>query len=143
MSVETTRNTLEAYAAAVIEGGDYTRYFTDDVSLTLVGSDQIASGRRAVQQMLDYLQQEAFDLEVVLKNLVCGESGAAVEADFIGTHKGEFAGIAPTGRRVNLPYVVVYDVRDDGISALRLYMPMHLMHQQLGVPPANSAMERR
>jgi predicted ester cyclase len=32
---------------------------------------------------------------------------AAIEADFAGTHVGEFAGIQPTGRMVRVPYSVV------------------------------------
>jgi hypothetical protein len=33
------------------------------------------------------------------------------EADFAGTHTGEFLGMAATGRSVRVPYCVVYDLR--------------------------------
>jgi hypothetical protein len=36
-----------------------------------------------------------------------------------------------TGRSVNVPYCVVYDLREDKIAALRIYMPMELFSQQL------------
>ena len=55
----------------------------------------------------------------------------AVEADFAGTHSGEFAGVPPTGRPVRVPYSVVYDLRDERISALRSYFPMSLLMDQL------------
>jgi predicted ester cyclase len=56
---------------------------------------------------------------------------AAIEADFLGTHTGEFAGIQPTGRAVRVPYSVVYDLRGDKISGLRIYFPMSLLIEQL------------
>jgi predicted ester cyclase len=56
---------------------------------------------------------------------------AAIEADFAGTHTGEFAGIQPTGRPVRVPYSVIYDLRDDQISALRIYLPMSQLIEQI------------
>ncbi len=59
------------------------------------------------------------------------EGKAAIEADFVGTHTGEFAGIQPTGRSVRVPYSAVYDLRGDKISGLRIYFPMSLLVEQL------------
>jgi predicted ester cyclase len=56
---------------------------------------------------------------------------AAVECDFVATHTGEFLGIAATGRSVNVPYAVVYDLGDTEIYALRIYMSMELIKQQI------------
>jgi len=56
---------------------------------------------------------------------------AAIEADFAGTHIGEFAGIQPTGREVRVPYSVVYDIRGDQIGALRIYFPMGRLVEQI------------
>jgi predicted ester cyclase len=56
---------------------------------------------------------------------------AAIEADFAGTHTGEFAGVKPTGRDVRAPYLVVYDLRGDQISNLRIYLPMSTLTEQL------------
>jgi SnoaL-like polyketide cyclase len=58
-------------------------------------------------------------------------SRAAIEADFVGTHSGEFGGLAATGRAVRVPYSVVYDLRGDRISALRIYFPMSLLMEQI------------
>jgi hypothetical protein len=80
-------------------------------------------------------------VQLKLKNMVVGETGAAAEADFVGTHKGEFAGIPATQRRVNVPYSVIYDIDGDKISALRIYMPMHLLFEQLGVQPGGRPAE--
>jgi predicted ester cyclase len=141
MSLEATRSMLEAYAAAIIGGGDYARFFTDDVRLTTVGAGPEVRGREAVRTALDQTHNEAFDVQLKLKNMVVGETGAAAEADFVGTHKGEFAGIPATQRRVNVPYSVIYDIDGDKISALRIYMPMHLLFEQLGVQPGGRPAE--
>ena len=73
----------------------------------------------------------AFDARPELKNLLVDEGKAAIEADFVGTHTGEFGGIPPTGRGVHVPYSVVYDVRGDQISALRIYFPISLLMEQI------------
>lgn len=67
----------------------------------------------------------------MLKNLLVDEGKAALEADFVGTHTGEFAGVQATGRAVRVPYSVVYDLRGDQISKLRIYFPMSLLVEQL------------
>jgi hypothetical protein len=40
--------------------------------------------------------------------------------------------MAATSRSVQVPYCVVYDLREDKIAALRAYIPMELFAQQLG-----------
>ena len=71
------------------------------------------------------------ELRSLPTRLLADTGKAAIEADFVGTHTGEFAGIAPTGRDVRVPYSVIYDLRDDQISALRIYFPMNLLIEQL------------
>jgi hypothetical protein len=44
---------------------------------------------------------------------------------------GAASGLQPTGRAVRAPYSVVYDLRGDQISALRIYFPMSLLIEQL------------
>jgi predicted ester cyclase len=66
-----------------------------------------------------------------LKNLLADDGKVAIEADFAGTHTGEFAGIPPTGRAVRVPYSVAYDLRGDRISVLRIYFPMSQLIEQL------------
>ena len=65
------------------------------------------------------------------KNVIVADGSAVLEADFVGTHAGEFAGISATGAKLRVPYCVVYDVADDGISAVRGYLPIASMIAQL------------
>ena len=129
MSAE--RQVMQDYLDALVKRADFTRYFTEDVIATFEGTDQRADGREAAGQLIRYVHENAFDARPELKNLLADTGKAAIEADFAGTHTGEFAGIAPTGRDVRVPYSVIYDLRDDQISALRIYFPMNLLIEQL------------
>lgn len=131
VSVESTRRVMDAYLQALVDQGRYAAYLADDVTLTLMGAGQDAAGREAVRQMIDYLHQHAFAARPRLKTLIVAAGQATLEADFIGTHTGEFAGIAATGKEVNVPYAVVYDVALDTVTALRIYMPMDALLRQL------------
>lgn len=127
----TERQVMQEYLDALVKRADFTRYFTEDVVATFEGTDQRADGREAAGQLIRYVHENAFDATMELKNLLVDVGKAAIEADFAGTHTAEFAEIQPAGRAVRVPYSVVYDLRDDKISALRIYFPMSLLIEQL------------
>ncbi len=125
------RQMMQDYLDALAKRADYGQYFTADVVLTVVGTDQRAVGREAAVRQIRDMHERTFDAYIEVKNLLADDDKAAVEADFAGTHIGELAGIAPTGREVPVSYVVVYDLRGDQISELRIYLPMALLLEQL------------
>jgi len=127
----TERKVMQNYLDALARRDDFPAYFTDDVVASFEGTDQRAEGREAAGQLIRYVHQNAFDARMELKNLLADEGQAAIEADFAGTHTGEFAGIPATGRAVRVPYTVIYDLRGDKISALRIYFPMSVLIDQL------------
>jgi steroid delta-isomerase-like uncharacterized protein len=129
--MDTERQVMQDYLDALIKRDDFPAYFTDDVVATFEGTDQRADGRDAAAQLIRYVHEGAFDARMELKNLLTDEGKAAIEADFAGTHTGEFGGIPATSRAVRVPYSVIYDLRGDRISALRIYFPMSLLMQQL------------
>jgi steroid delta-isomerase-like uncharacterized protein len=132
MSVETTSKIMRSYLDALVARGDFADYFTDDVTWTTVGTGQEVQGRDSVGDFISWMHTDAFDARPEVKTLIIGDGQAALEADFVGTHIGEFLGTSATGRSVRVPYCVVYELRDDKISALRAYMPMDMFAQQLG-----------
>lgn len=127
----TERQVMQDYLDALIKRADFSSYFANDVVATIEGTDQRGDGREAAAQMIRYMHQQAFDARPELKSLLVDEDKAAIEADFVGTHTGEFAGVQPTGRAVRVPYSVVYDLRDNQISGLRIYFPMGPLVEQL------------
>ena len=132
MSVESTRETMNAYLQALVARGDYGRYLAEDVLWTTVGTDQIVRGRAAVEGLIRGFHEQAFDAHPRIKATIFGDGQAALEADFVGTHTGEFLGVPASGRAVDVPYVVMYDLADDRITALRFYAPMDQFLKQIG-----------
>ncbi len=131
VSMETAAETMRSYMEALLARGDFADYFTDDVTWTTIGSGQTMQGRQTVRDFLIWMHTQAFDAHPKVKTLVIGDGKAALEADFVGTHTGEFLGMAATGKSVQVPYCVIYDLRGDKIVALRAYIPMDLLVQQL------------
>ena len=79
----TERQVLQDYVEALVKHADFSRYFADDVTVTIEGTDQRADGREAAEQLIRYLHEHAFDAHPVLKNLLVDEGKAALEADFV------------------------------------------------------------
>ena len=125
------RQVMQDYLGALVKRADFPRYFTDDVVATFEGTDQRADGRDAAGQLIRYVHEGAFDALMELKNLLADDGKAAIEANFVGTHTGDFGGLPSTGKAVRVPYSVVYDLRGDQISALSIYFPMSLLMEQL------------
>lgn len=115
MSIDSTRETM-------------TRYFNDDVStladdvvFTMMATGEEWLGPTAVQAMLEHIYRVAFRAHVETRMLVCGDNNAVLEAEFVGTHTGEFAGIRATGKEVRVPLCVAYDLEGGRIRRARIY----------------------
>ncbi len=76
------------------------------------------------------------DGKIELRKISVAGDIAVVEFIARGTHDGDLMGIAPTGRRIEMPVCTVLEFRDGRIQAEREYMDMLHMMQQLGVAPA-------
>jgi steroid delta-isomerase-like uncharacterized protein len=139
MSAEQVREIMQGYAGELLARGDYGRFFAEDVVVSIVGTDQRAVGPEAAVQLIRSMHEVAFDAQPELGTLVCDDAGAAVEAVFVATHTGEFAGVPASGNRVRLAYSAFYDVRDGRITALRLYMSLDELLRQIGHVPAAAA----
>ena len=86
--------------------------------------------------MLRFMHEVAFDATLEPKSVLADDAKAALEADFVGTHIGEFSGIAATQKHVRVAYAVIYDLDGERIQAVRIYMPFHDLLAQLGEPGA-------
>jgi predicted ester cyclase len=129
MSVERTKKVIDGYLSAE----HVADYLTEDVVFTVMGTGQENVGHVGVGQMFEYFYRTAFDATHETRSIVYGDGKAVWEADFIGKHIGEFAGIPATGKDVRVPLCVVYELKGDKIKKARVYMEMPIMLQQLGV----------
>jgi predicted ester cyclase len=134
MSAADVREVLTEYVEVLLARGNYGRFFSDDVHLEVVGSDQSANGAEAAEQMIRFFHEIAFDTRPQIVNVLVDEQGGAVEAVFMGTHTGEFAGIGATGNTVRVPYSAFYDVADGRITGLRLYFSLDQLIAQIMAP---------
>jgi steroid delta-isomerase-like uncharacterized protein len=130
MSTESTRETMQRYLKS--EHSDVS-VMADDVIFTIMSTGAEHRGREGVMAMLNYFYRVAFDATANIRITLFGEANAMVEANFVGKHIGEFAGIPATGRTVHVPLCVVYDLDHDQITRGRVYFEMPALLQQLGV----------
>jgi ketosteroid isomerase-like protein len=130
---------LEQYFEALLARGDFGRFFSDDIELEVVGTDQRAHGPAEAEQAIRYIHEVAFDARPEPKTAAVGDDHAAIEVDFVGRHIAEFAGVAATGRSVRVPYAVFYDLAGEKITGLRIYMPMEALVAQIRDPAPAAA----
>lgn len=137
MSVESTNTVMNDYLDALLKQEDFGRFFADDVLWTTTETGDEVRGRDAVRDFIVAFHTTVFEARPEVKGLTVGDGQATLEADFVGTHTGDFAGIAATGAELRVPYAVCYDVADGEITALRAYLPISLMAAQLSAAAAS------
>lgn len=130
-TTERTRAVMAAYLEALVSRGDYGRRFAEPVTFTMMDTGEVTRGRDAVIGLIDYLHTQAFDATPVVQRVTVDGGQAVLEAEFVGTHVAEFAGIQSTWRQVRVPYAVAYDIDGDAITALRIYLPMDTLIRQI------------
>ncbi len=113
MTPEETRELLGRYFQS--DHGD-TSMMADDVVFTDMLTGQEWIGPDAVQGMLDYIYNQAFNATAEVKYICYGPGAASLEAEFVGTQQQEFAGIPNTGRKVRAPLCVTYRCADGKIT---------------------------
>ena len=130
MSIDRNRAALIGY----LEGHDAAG-LAEDAVFTDMSSGQSWRGREAIAGMLDGMYHHLFDAHAETKNLIIDEEHAVLEADFIGRHIGEFAGVPATNKEVNVPLAVIYDFRDGQIVAGRVFWTVPVFLAQVGAMP--------
>jgi steroid delta-isomerase-like uncharacterized protein len=128
MSVESTREVITRYVESAHSD---LSMMADDVVFTHMATGDEHSGPDGVRAMLNYIYHVAFDAHAETKNMIFTDGKAVLEAEFVGKHIGEFAGIPATGRQVRVPLCVVYDLENDQIKRGRVYMEMPVLLRQL------------
>ena len=132
MSVESTRETVTRY---IESNHSDVSMMADDVVFTHMATGDEHSGPDGVLRMLNFMYHVAFDATAEVRNTIFADGKAVLEADFVGRHIGEFAGIPATNREVRVPLCVVYDVENDRIRRGRVYLEMPVLFRQLGAAP--------
>lgn len=91
---------------------------------------------RGAQQIANYVAEvhTGFpDFKLEIKRQIGEGDQIATEWTCSGTHKGEFQGIAPTGKRVEITGMTFDRIKDGQIVEERVYFDRLELLQQLGV----------
>jgi len=108
------------------------KYLTEDTVFINMNNSELTIGRDAVAKMLHHIYHVAFDAHAEITNTIVTDDKAVLEANFVGKHIGEFAGMQPTGKNVKVPFCVTYDLDENGlVKVARVYMLESVMVQQL------------
>ena len=61
------------------------------------------------------------------------DDAVIVEFDLLGTHKGPFRGLPPTGRSFRCRMVAIFEFEDEGLVCERVYFDSATILRQLGI----------
>jgi len=62
--------------------------------------DQMPAGLVGVRELVKAFRAAFPDISVTIDDLVAEDDRVFIRASWVGTHKGEFMGISPTGKRI-------------------------------------------
>lgn len=128
MSVEATEAVFERYLAG---DGEDVGMLAEDVVFRIMATGEEHRGRDGVARLFAAFYEQQFDADAELVSHVAGPGTVAAEWLFVGTHIGVFDGVPATGASVRIPFVVVYDLRDDEIKEARVYFEYPVFHRQV------------
>lgn len=128
MSLEGTRAAMSRYLDS---GHTDLSMMADDVVFTNMATGDENRGPDGVREMLNYIYHVAFDARADVKNVIITDGKAVMEADFVGKHIAEFAGVPATNKQVKVPLCVVYDLENDRIKKARIYFEVPALLAQL------------
>jgi steroid delta-isomerase-like uncharacterized protein len=129
----TMRSTYERISAGDLAG------FGDLVAEDFVEHDELPGMPPTKAGLLEYFQAllSAFpDMSMEVEDLIAGGGKTVARVRATATHQGEFMGIAPTGRRVEIQLIDIMRFDDDGLVSDHWGVAdMLSLMQQLGVVP--------
>ena len=95
----------------------------------------IADGAEAVQGLLSQLLGAFPDFWLNRLALYHADDAVIVEVRFGGTHRGVWAGIAPTGNRMEVQSVCIFVFEGDNLVCEKVYFDHATILRQLGALP--------
>ncbi len=87
---------------------------------------------------IEYFEIVFPNYEIFVDEMTAESNRVIVKARTKGTHLGEFAGIPPTYKTVDFPFVVCYEIENEKIVSHWMLADKMSLMEQLGVIPADS-----
>jgi steroid delta-isomerase-like uncharacterized protein len=92
-----------------------------------------SDGAEAVRELLQGMMHGLPDLHIDTVKLRHADDAVIIEGLITGTHDGEWAGIPPTGRRVEVPVAAIFEFDGDRLLCEKVYMDFATVLTQIGV----------
>lgn len=90
-----------------------------------------APGAAAVSELLGAVFSAYPDFEFVAERTYHSDDAVVVEGRILGTHRGDWAGIAGTGNRVDVPTCCIYHFDGDALTSETVYFDHATMLSQI------------
>jgi steroid delta-isomerase-like uncharacterized protein len=91
-----------------------------------------ADGAAAVDGLVSALFSAFPDWDAEMGRVHHADDAVFVELRMMGTQRGEFAGVPPTGRRIDVRVGAVFDFEEDRLVCEHVYFDMATILMQLG-----------
>ena len=101
----------------------------------LVGTGQVFDGEEQVREYYAASRAAFPDQRNEIHTLRHTDDAVIVEFDLLGTHLGDFAGFAPTGRTFRCRMAAIFEFDGDRIVCERIYFDSGTILRQLGLIP--------
>ena len=95
----------------------------------------LPAGPGGLKQIVAAVRRAFPDLHYTIEDIVLGGDKAALRTTLRGTHRGEFFGVAPTGRKVEVQELQIEHLRDGQIVAHWHLIDDLGLQRQLGLLP--------
>lgn len=109
----------------------------------LVASDYVnhdfpqeAPGREGFKQTIAMFNTAFPDGEMIVEDQIAEGNKVVTRGVWKGTHKGAFMGVEATGKRVSLPYIDIWTIKDGQGHENWVQLDMMGLMQQMGAVPA-------
>jgi steroid delta-isomerase-like uncharacterized protein len=124
------------------DAAGFAAHYSEDAVLRVIATGDVVHGREQLQAVAEAYLRAFPDLQIDRRSTYdCGESACIIESTFRATHEGEFIGIPPTHRPVELLTCSIFTLGADRLLAGEVvYFDSATLLRQLGVlsEPANA-----
>jgi len=101
----------------------------------LIATGQVFDGEDAVKEYYAASRAAFPDQRNRVHAMHHADDAVIVEFDLLGTHRGPFLGVAPTGREFTCRMIAVFLFAGDHIVCERVYFDAATILRQLGIAP--------
>lgn len=99
----------------------------------LIATGQVFDGTEDVMGYYTASRAAFPDQRNEIHTLRHADDAVIVEFDLLGTHAGEFLGIAPTGKTFRARMAAIFEFEDDRVVCERIYFDSGTILRQLGI----------